>query len=418
MLAGLSLFGRASASDWNSGDVVVGVGFGRYEVRDPSSGAVKDSLYDGLGESTGECVTDRNGNVYTTNMRYNYVVAFDLNHPHGIIANFPTTGENAIRDTSNESLAFDPCENFLFVGHNAGELHKYDSDIFLAEYQTENEISGTSSIDVASDESVFYTSEGRRIMRFDARSSTQLPDFALLPSDGGRAYSLKLLPPFDGSNGLLVADGFDIKRLDNNGNVIQLYDDPLIRNWWYSIGLDPDGTSFWTTTTDNSIGKYYRFDIGTGAQLGEFSTDTSQARGICIIGSSRNVECCGNGRVDSGEECDDGNLLQGDGCDQNCAVEIPSCDYTNSPQDVGYTLRLSKAPAGVDVNLRWQNIADAEWYNVHKDTLQNQIFDPVELFATSINSWTDMNAIGNLIMYKTTAENCFGRSGYSENPSY
>jgi hypothetical protein len=38
------------------------------------------------------------------------------------------------------------------------------------------------------------------------------------------ASALRLLPPGDGTGGLLVADRNNIKRLDGNGIVVQTYD--------------------------------------------------------------------------------------------------------------------------------------------------------------------------------------------------
>jgi cysteine-rich repeat protein len=37
------------------------------------------------------------------------------------------------------------------------------------------------------------------------------------------------------------------------------------------------------------------------------------------------LQVCGNGVVDPGEECDDGNMEPGDGCDENCRIEYGAC---------------------------------------------------------------------------------------------
>lgn len=53
------------------------------------------------------------------------------------------------------------------------------------------------------------------------------------------------------------------------------------------------------------------------------------------------IEVCGNGVEDFGEECDDANLTDGDGCDDECGIEycgdgainnngVEECDDTNT----------------------------------------------------------------------------------------
>jgi hypothetical protein len=116
---------------------------------------------------------------------------------------------------------------------------------------------------------MFYTSEGRSVKRYDVGTSTQLADFAAgLP--GTVAYALRILP--DG--GVLVADTELIVRLDNTGSVIQTYDAPG-EDTWFSLNLDPDGTSFWSGNF--GTGKFYKFDIASGTQL--MSVDTGVGSG-------------------------------------------------------------------------------------------------------------------------------------------
>ena len=93
---------------------------------------------------------------------------------------------------------------------------------------------------------------------------------------------LKLLPPGDGSAGLIVAQGSEIKRLDGNGNVVQRYDVPG-EDSWFGIALDPDGKSFWAQT--NAPGNVYRFDIASGAVDRGPLPAAAAAYGICVKGT-------------------------------------------------------------------------------------------------------------------------------------
>ena len=142
---------------------------------------------------------------------------------------------------------------------------------------------GTDWLDLASDQkTMFYTSEGGRIMRLDVSGTgTQLGDFADI---GGTSFALRLLPPGDGSGGLLVANSSDIKRLDGAGNIVQTYDAPG-EDSWFALNLDPNGKSFWAG--DFSTGDFFRFNIATGAiEVGPINTGTGSGTlfGLCVKG--------------------------------------------------------------------------------------------------------------------------------------
>ena len=64
----------------------------------------------------------------------------------------------------------------------------------------------------------FYTSEGKRFLRYETSTRTQLADFNEASLPGSIAYGIKLLPPFDGSGGVSLADSETIVRLDGAGN--------------------------------------------------------------------------------------------------------------------------------------------------------------------------------------------------------
>jgi hypothetical protein len=145
---------------------------------------------------------------------------------------------------------------------------------------------GAGRIDLTADgKTLFYTSEGRLIKRYDVSTAggTQLSDFADLGNAGGSQvtlYALRLLPPGDGSGGLLVADKKDIKRLNASGDVIQTYD-ATNENDWQALTLD--GTSFWAGNPTTH--KFYRFNISTGTkEIGPISTTSAGPLGICVYG--------------------------------------------------------------------------------------------------------------------------------------
>ena len=279
----------AEGSTWNIGDVFVGISNGNYQVYD-NTGIFKETIFNGLGGFTTGCAFNPSlTKLYTTAFSATKVVVFDDLHPHSTIQVIDTNATSP--GGHSESIVFDATGNF-YVGHPDGNdlIHKYNAaGILITTFIAAVDARGTDWVDLASDQkTLFYTSEGRAIQVFFTDAPThaaplQLPNFSVLPG-GGSAFALRLLPPGDGSGGLLVADLFEVKRLDGFGAVAQTYDVPG-ENGWFSLNLDPNGTSFWAgnRTTSN----FYRFNIGTGAvEVGPINTGTGSLTlfGICVKG--------------------------------------------------------------------------------------------------------------------------------------
>ena len=176
---------------------------------------------------------------------------------------------------------FDQTGN-TYIGQADGsqDIIKRDaSGAFLQRFNVATEGRGSDWIDLASDPTtMFYTSEGRTVKRYDVSTDTQLTDFATL-SGFGTAFALRLLA--DG--GLLVADAGNIKRLDAAGTEIQTYDVAGV-DGWFALNLDPDGTSFWSG--DVIFGTFHKFDIATGNLLASKSSGASSFSlgGLAVFG--------------------------------------------------------------------------------------------------------------------------------------
>lgn len=273
----------AMAASWDVGDVFVGVSNGTYQVYD-NNGVFKETISDGLGGFTTGCAFNPDlSRLYTTNFSNTKVVVYDDPHPHPIVQVVDTNATSP--GGSSESVVFDAAGNF-YVGHADGnaDVHKYDpTGTLLATFNVATEARGSDWLDLAADQiTLFYTSEGRQIKRFDTSANAQLADYVVLPGSG-IAFALRLLPPGDGTGGLLVADSSDVKRVDSGG-VLQTYD-ATGEDSWFSLNLDPNGTSFWAGNF--ASGNFYRFDIATGAiEVGPINTGTGAFTlfGICVKG--------------------------------------------------------------------------------------------------------------------------------------
>jgi hypothetical protein len=267
-----------AVTPWVTGDVFAGVGNGTYQVYD-NTGVFKETISDGLdGFTTGCAFNPSLTRLYTTNFRRTKVVVHDDPSPHPV-SQIIDTGITS-PGGSSESVVFDAAGSF-YVGHADGErrLHKYDAaGNLLMTFSPQTERRGTGWNDLAADQrTMFYTSEGGLIKRFDVGGNVQLPDFA---SIGTRSFALRLLLPADGRGGLIVANTVDIKRLNGSGTVVQTYDVPG-ENAWFSLSLDPNRTSFWAGSTFN----FYRFNLASGAiEVGPINTGTGFLGGLCIKG--------------------------------------------------------------------------------------------------------------------------------------
>jgi len=265
--AQLAMVGEASAITFEKGDVFAGIGLGKIQQWREIAGVMTkvDTLDTGLGtlNQTGMAF-DSAGNLYSTNFQDNNITKFDNT---GAVVSSPYVSNDP--GAHNESVLFDSAGN-MYVGQADGtrDIIKRDSTgAFLARFDVSTGSRGTDWIDLDADQqTIYYTSEDRKIRSYDVATDTQLADFATLPGSGN-AFALRQLP----TGGFLVADQSNIKRLDASGAVIQTYDAPGI-DVWFALNLDPDGTSFWSADL-SSTHQFFKFDISSGAMLFNVDSD-------------------------------------------------------------------------------------------------------------------------------------------------
>ncbi len=264
----------ASAIPYQLGDVFVAIGNGKVQHRN-AAGLLLETLDTGRGGFTTGMAFDSLSNLYVTNFGAGTVSRF--NSSGGLIGTFGSGYSG-----SPESIVFDRNGN-AYVGAVNGDnrIRKFDPlGNPLAQFSVVTERVGTDWIDLAPDQcTIFYTSEGLNIKRFDVCTNTQLSNFNSLPLPGSNAFALRILP--DG--GVLVANTSQIVRLNATGNLIQTYDSAG-ENCWFALNLDPDGKSFWSASYCSS--NVHKFDIQTGADLLSFNTGTGSLTvfGVVVFG--------------------------------------------------------------------------------------------------------------------------------------
>jgi hypothetical protein len=136
------------------------------------------------------------------------------------------------------------------------------------QYDVAPDLQGAFWIDLAPDGcTLFYTSLGPNVKRFNVCNGLQLPNFNRAPLPGGETHDLRVLP--DG--GVLVSSGEVIARLNASGTLIRTYSVPGEWSPWTGLDLAGDGT-FWAGNYESS--NLYRFDLATGSILDSFNTST------------------------------------------------------------------------------------------------------------------------------------------------
>ncbi len=143
-------------------------------------------------------------------------------------------------------------------------------------FAVDQDVGGSWFVEIASDQTIlWYTSAGTEIKRIDVSTSLQLGDFATVPNAPGPRpglRSIRLLPPGDGSTGLIAANGSQVVRLDGAGTVIQTYTPP---NPQQAQDLDKLefthlADKFWVS--DQFSTHLYQFDLASGALLQDIAT--------------------------------------------------------------------------------------------------------------------------------------------------
>src|SRR5207247_2881992 len=108
-----------------------------------------------------------------------------------------------------ESILFDASGN-IYIGQADGlkKILKFNpAGTLLDSFTPTTGPRGTDWIELAADQcTMFYSSEGTIIRRYNVCTHSQLPDFATLPH--GLSYALRLLP----TGGMLVADTSEVLR--------------------------------------------------------------------------------------------------------------------------------------------------------------------------------------------------------------
>jgi hypothetical protein len=266
---------QAAGVPYAFGDVLVSIGGGKIKHFD-STGVLKDTLNTGTACTELGMAFDVSNNLY---------VASAFGCSPGRLYKFDQMGNligpfGGPYSNSTESVTINQAGH-VFVGQPDGTKAVVESDAtgaHVKDHFPAPENRGTDWIVLAADQcTLYYTSEGRHVKRFDVCTDTQLTDFATMPGSTGPAYALRITL----SGEVIVAATNEAVRFDAAGNVVKEY--PIANELLFALRLDPDGTSFWTAGASSGI--VYRIDIQSGANLTVFSAGTG-VDGLAIAGEN------------------------------------------------------------------------------------------------------------------------------------
>ncbi len=275
-LAWVGLLSMASSvKSFPTGDVFASVGNGVVDVYS-SAGALLQTLDTGLGAgvfTTGSAF-DTSGNFYVTDFNANQVTEF--NSSGTLVGEFAATGSD------DESIVRDASGNFYVGQAGTNQILKLNSTgATVASFTATTQDRGTDWVDLAGDQhTLYYTSEGNSILRFDTATNTQLSDFAT-GLTGSAAYALRIL----GNGDVLVADSNSVVRFNSAGTLVQTYTNTSFGDTGaglFALNIDSSGTSFWTG--DFANGKIFNVDIATGKLLSTIDTGSSALFGLSVSG--------------------------------------------------------------------------------------------------------------------------------------
>jgi hypothetical protein len=256
---------QAAGVAYTPGDVFAGSASGGKIKHFNSVGVLKDTLDTGTAcfDLTGMAF-DANNNLLATS--YGCTEVFKFDKMGNLVGPF---GSGYSSHTESVTLN---AAGHVFVGQADGTRKVVELDAagtFVANHSPAPEFRGTDWIDLAADQcTLFYTSEGQHVKRFNVCNDTQLPDFATIPNLSLTAYALRIRPNGDVVVATSAFSGnAEVVRFDKTGAVAQTY--PVANEFLFAMNLDPDNASFWTAGA--FTGDIFRINIATGAQITNFS---------------------------------------------------------------------------------------------------------------------------------------------------
>jgi hypothetical protein len=265
----LSTAAKAVHVSFERGDIFISLEPGAIQWRLPD-GTLRQTLVPtvaGYGEGM---AFDASGNLYVARWR-----ADSMGFTGNTVEKYDVLGrsEGAVGHGYNcdpHTIVFQP-NGVAYVGQagcRRSILKFTPGTVAPTEYMVGEDNQGVFWMDLASDGcTMFYTSYGPNVKRFDVCTNTQLADFNAAPLPGGVGHDLRILP--DG--GVLVSSGEVVARLDAFGVLSRTYQGPAEPTLFAGLDLGFDDTFIAGNYRTSNV---YTFDLATGAIVRSFNAGT------------------------------------------------------------------------------------------------------------------------------------------------
>jgi hypothetical protein len=266
----LSPAAKAVHISFERGDIFISLETGPVQWRMPD-GTLRQALVPtvaGYGEGM---AFDVSGNLYVARWR-----ADSMGFTGNTVEKYDVLGrsEGAVGNSYNcdpHTIVFQP-NGVAYVGHagcRRSILKFTPGAVTPTEYMVAEDNQGVFWMDLASDGcTMFYTSYGPNVKRFDVCTNAQLADFNAAPLPGGVGHDLRILP--DG--GVLVSSGEVVARLDASGVLSRTYQGPVEPTLFAGLDLGFNDTFIAGNYLTSNV---HTFDLASGAILQSFNAGSS-----------------------------------------------------------------------------------------------------------------------------------------------
>ena len=219
----------------------------------------------------GEGMTfDASGNLYVTRWS---IDSTGLTADYGSVEKYSNMGlplgeVGPLLDCGPHTIVFAAPATFYvgLAGCNRTIVKTPLDSTITAEYRAAEDVYGVFWMDLGPDDcTMYYTSQGPNVKRYDVCGDRQLSNFNAAPLPGGIAHDLRVLP--DGR--VLVSSGQVVALLNASGALVGAYQVPGEAALWTGLDLVGDGT-FWVGNYLSS--NLHRFNLATGARVASFNT--------------------------------------------------------------------------------------------------------------------------------------------------
>jgi hypothetical protein len=155
---------------------------------------------------------------------------------------------------------------------DSGELLEFQLDgTPVAAYAPQTDDRGIDWLVQHPDGTFLYTSEGRRILRWNPQTHAQMADFAVIADAAAyAAYTIRRLPA--SGQYVVVEDETGVHRFSSGGTYLGKYASLPSGQAYFSLDVESDGQHFWVSQAPGSTQLARKVNVASGAIVATIDT--------------------------------------------------------------------------------------------------------------------------------------------------